>query len=84
MLEILAACERSTPTVVADGYRSYARLKVALTDAIVATLTPIQGRYAELVADPTVLAGIRRRGAQKARDRAQRTVERAKEAIGLA
>ena len=46
-------------------------------------ITPIQERYAELMADPGHLDRVRRDGAERARDRAARTVGRAKQAIGL-
>ena len=84
LLEILAACQRDDPAITALRLRSYAELKEALSAAIVDTLAPIQRRYAELVADPGYLGAVRRRGAERVRDRAERTVARAKHAIGLA
>jgi tryptophanyl-tRNA synthetase len=84
LLEILAACERDQPDVTALRFASYGELKQALTEAVIDTLAPVQRRYAELVADRTYLDGVRRRGAEQARDRAQQTVHRAKHAIGLA
>jgi tryptophanyl-tRNA synthetase len=84
LLEILAACERAEPEAVARRYESYAQLKEALADALVATLAPIQRRYADLMADQSCLEGVRREGAEAARQRASRTVQRAKQAIGLA
>jgi tryptophanyl-tRNA synthetase len=83
LLEILAACERTEPAVVSERYGSYAELEEALTEAIVQTLAPVQRRYAELVADRSMIDDIRQQGAQAARDRAGRTVSRAKRAIGL-
>ena len=83
LLEILAACERDQPDVVALRFDSYARLKEALVDAIVDVLRPIQGRYRGIVAERGLLEDIRRDGAERARDRAARTVARAKAAIGL-
>ena len=84
LLEILAACERDQPDVTALRFASYGELKEALTEAIVDTLAPVQRRYAELMADRTYLDEVRRRGAERARDRAQQTVQRSKHAIGLA
>ena len=47
LLDILEACGGS-----ADGIDTYGALKRAVTDAVVATLEPIQKRYADLAADP--------------------------------
>src|SRR5262245_19945819 len=83
LLEILAACERDQPDVVALRFGSYAELKEAVSASIVDMLRPVRERYAELVADPSHLATVRRDGAERARDRAAATVHRAKRAIGL-
>ena len=83
LLEILAACERDQPDVVALRFTSYAELKEAVADSIVDTLRPVRERYAQLVADPSHLAAVRRDGTERARDRAAATVYRAKQAIGL-
>ena len=84
LLEILAACEREQPDITALRFASYGELKEALTEALVDTLAPLQRRFAELVADRTYLDEVRRAGAERASDRAQQTVQRAKHAIGLA
>ena len=83
LLEILAGCERDQPDVVALRFASYAELKEAVAESIVDTLRPVRERYAQLVADPSELAAVRRTGAERARDRAAATVHRAKHAIGL-
>jgi tryptophanyl-tRNA synthetase len=83
LLEILAACERDQPDAVALRFASYAELKEAVSDSIVDTLRPVRERYAQLVADPSHLAAVRRAGTERARDRAAATVHRAKHAIGL-
>jgi tryptophanyl-tRNA synthetase len=83
LLEILAACERDQPDVAALRFDTYAELKDAVAQTIVDTLAPVQERYAQLIADPGYLESVRRDGAQRARDRAARTVHRAKRAIGL-
>jgi tryptophanyl-tRNA synthetase len=84
LLEILAACERDEPDLAALRFTSYSDLKEAVTAAIVDTLAPLQRRYAELLADRGYVDDVRRRGAERVRDRAQQTVQRAKHAIGLA
>jgi len=83
LLEILAACERDDPSITALRFDTYADLKEALTQTIVDTLSPIQHRFGELMADSRHLDEVRRDGAERARDRASQTVRRAKYAIGL-
>ncbi len=83
LLEILAACEGAQPAVVASRFRSYADLKEAVSEAIVDILRPVRHRYDEIVAEKDFLDTVRRRGAERARERAARTVRRAKYAIGL-
>jgi len=83
LLEILAACDRDQPDAVALRFDTYAELKEALAQTIVETLHPIQQRYAELSAEKHYLDQVRADGAARARDRAARTVRRAKQAIGL-
>ena len=83
LLEVLAGCVGDSPSTLAGLFASYAELKAAVADSVVATVRPIQERYADLAADPAVLDCILREGAERARDRASRTVERAREAIGL-
>lgn len=83
LLEVLAGCVGDSPSTLAGLFTSYAELKTAVADSVVATLRPIQERYADLAADAAVLDGILREGAERARDLASRTVARAREAIGL-
>ena len=54
-----------------------------MADALVAELEPIQARYAELRQDTTQLSAVLRQGAEAATARAQPTLRRAREAIGL-
>jgi tryptophanyl-tRNA synthetase len=83
LLEILASCERDQPELAALRFNTYAELKAAVAQTIVDVLAPIQERYSRLLADPGHLESVRRDGAERARDRAARTVHRAKRAIGL-
>jgi tryptophanyl-tRNA synthetase len=83
LLEILAAIERGQPDAMASRFTSYAELKGAVEQSIVDTLRPAQERYGQLIAEPGYLESVRLDGAQQARDRAARTVHRAKRAIGL-
>jgi len=84
LVEILAACERADREATAARFTGHAELKEALAEAIVDTLAPVQRRHAELIADRTGLDRLRREGAERVRERASRTVARARRAIGLA
>src|SRR4051794_8504284 len=78
LLDILAACGGPE-----QAFGSYGDLKSAVTDAVVATLEPIQERYRELSADPAHVRGILAAGAERVTKRTADTVSRAKRAIGL-
>jgi tryptophanyl-tRNA synthetase len=78
LLDILAACGGPE-----SAFGSYGELKSAVTDAVVATLGPIQDRYRELSADPAHVRGILAAGAERVAKRTADTVSRAKRAIGL-
>ena len=79
LLEILTACTASPPT----GFTSYGALKRAVTEAVEATLAPIQARYAELLTDPGHVDAVLADGKARVRETAQATVQRARQAIGL-
>ena len=81
LLEILSACTGTAPDDT--GFDSYADLKAAVTDAVVATVAPIQVRYAELAADPRRLRATLKDAATRARVRASATVTRTRTALGL-
>jgi tryptophanyl-tRNA synthetase len=83
LLELLAACSGDEPAALAGLFRSYAELKGAVADAVIATLRPIQARHADLRADPGYLDEVLATGAARARERTAATVRRAREAIGL-
>jgi tryptophanyl-tRNA synthetase len=83
LLEILAACAGDSPAALAPLFTSYAELKSAVADAVVATLRPVQERYADLAADPTIVRDALAAGAARARERAAATLARARLALGL-
>lgn len=78
LLEILEACGGS-----AAGVTTYGALKRAVTDAVVAELTPLQQRYAELAADPAYVAEVYRDGAERCREVTAPVLAAATEAMGL-
>jgi tryptophanyl-tRNA synthetase len=83
LLTILAACTGTIPEQAAAGLGSYRDLKEAVAEAIVAVLTPLQERYADLSADPAALTAMAREGAARAQELAAPYLTRAQQAIGL-
>ena len=83
LLEINAAITGRSPADVAEDYEQYGALKVDTGEAVVATLEPIRTRYLGLLDDRGELARLLRVGADKAREVATATLDRAQRAIGM-
>ena len=83
LLEILAACTGRTPQDLAGAYSQYGPLKNDAGEAVVELLRPIQQRRNELLGDRAELSRLLRVGADKARQVAARTLERAYNNVGL-
>jgi tryptophanyl-tRNA synthetase len=83
LLAILGAVTGRDPVDLADSYTQYGPLKADTAEAVVELLRPIQGRFAELAADPAGTAAILAKGAEKAQSVAGPTLARAKAALGL-
>ena len=66
-----------------DG-QGYGALKKALLGEVLATLSPLQARYREIMTDRAGLEAILSRSADRARDTAAMTMQRVREATGLA
>jgi tryptophanyl-tRNA synthetase len=78
LLDILEACGGSVA-----GIDTYGALKRAVTDAVVATLEPIQKRYADLVRDPVHVTQVFAAGAARCREVTAPVLAAATTAIGL-
>ena len=63
--------------------QGFGTFKPALADAIIALLTPIRRRFAEMCADPATLDGQLVAGAERARALGAPTLRAAQEAMGL-
>lgn len=63
--------------------KGYAEFKAALAEVIIEGLRPLQNRYHQLMADPAELDRILAAGATSAAERADRTLTKAKRAMGL-
>ncbi len=66
-----------------DG-RGYGTLKKALLGEVLETLQPLQTRFAEIIGDRAGLEAILSKSADRARDTAAVTMQRVREATGLA
>ncbi len=78
LLDILEACGGS-----ADGIATYGALKAAVTEAVVATLAPLQKAYAELAADPAYVDAVFADGSARCREVTASVVADATAAMGL-
>jgi tryptophanyl-tRNA synthetase len=86
LVEILAAVRGIDPGAVEDelaGARGYGDLKVAVAEAVIEQLAPIQARYRELRADEDALEEILAAGAGAARAIASRTLADVHAAMGV-
>jgi len=83
LAELLGALTGRTAHDAVADLRGGAALKAAVADALVATLSPIQARYAELAADPGAVLDRLREGAHRVAGEARQTVAAARSAIGL-
>lgn len=83
LLSILGASTGRSPVEAATGIESYGDLKTTTADAVVEMLRPIQARYRELAGDPAETGRLLALGADKARQVASATLDRARENVGL-
>lgn len=86
LLLLAGLCLDQTPEAVADqvGSGGSGALKALVTDALVAHLAPLRARRAELAADPGVVERVLRDGTDRARALADETLDRVREAMGMA
>ena len=83
LLELLAAATGESPDVAAGRYRDYGSLKRDVTEALVALLRPVQERHAVIAADPGQVTDVLAKGADRARQVASSTLDRAMRAAGF-
>jgi tryptophanyl-tRNA synthetase len=83
LLSILAACTGENPEQLAGRYSQYGPLKADTAAAVVELLRPIQERYADIQADPGTVDRILKAGAEKAAARAEVTMVKVRDAVGL-
>ena len=84
LMTILASCSNQSLKDIETKYQGvgYGQFKQDVADAVVETMKPIQERYADII-DSAELDEILDRGAEKASLVANKTLAKAKKAIGL-
>jgi tryptophanyl-tRNA synthetase len=86
LIDILASVRGVSPDAVErelEGARGYGDLKVAVGEAVVEALAPLQERYREIRADERGLEDTLAAGAEKARAIAASTLADARDAMGV-
>ncbi len=85
LLELMSsACGRSVEDLVEHFKGSmYGAFKSEVGEAVVAMLEPVQKRYQKIRADESYMKEIFKTGAQKAQERAHKTLKRAMDKVGF-
>lgn len=85
LLNILASTQGESIESLEERYRGvgYGSLKSDVAEAVITLLNPIQRRYTEVRSDRERLIDILRAGVEKARAKAQITLNSARDALGL-
>lgn len=85
LVQIFAALEGKETADIVASYegKGYAQFKGDLADCLVAKLTPLQTRYTAIRQDQNILQQAMQRGAEKAREQAAKTLQKAYQAVGL-
>lgn len=85
LLTILSVLKNETmdETVASLHGLGYGALKEAVTEAVIAELSPIQAKYNEIIADKDGLAAILKRNAERAHYLAQKTMRKVYKKVGL-
>ena len=85
LLTIYCACTGLSMEEAVKSFEGcgYGKLKVAVADAVIAEIEPVQEEYKRILADEAYLNSVLEKGAMQARERAQQTLDLAFERIGL-
>lgn len=86
LIQIQCALGGETAEQVVARYvgKMYGHLKVETADLIIATMGPIRDEAERLLADRAELDRLLKRGAEKARERATRTLDKVRATVGFA
>lgn len=86
LLTILASCTGKKPEKLVEEFvgKQYGHLKIATGEAVIEKLRPIREKTTELLADRGELDRLIRSNAERARERAQKTIRTLYDRIGFA
>lgn len=82
LMVILSLCSGQSLDEISAGYDGYGAFKKDVAAAVVATLEPIQRRFAEL-SEPGVIEAILAKGADRAEAKATQTLKALQQRLGL-
>lgn len=85
LLDMFAAVTGREGADIESGFRGkgYAEFKMALADAVIAFLQPLQKRYADFAADPAEIQRVLERGAGVATEQAALTLGMVRSRLGI-
>ena len=85
LLTIYCACTGKTMDEAVKDFEGcgYGKLKAAVAEAVIAELEPMQNEYRRIMEDRAYLDGVLESGAEKAREKAQQTLDLAYTRVGL-
>lgn len=85
LIDIYAACTGKTPQEVEKEFdgKGYGDFKMAVGEAVIAQLAPMQARYQEIIGEKTYLDGIMKENAEKAAYFANKTLRKVQKKIGF-
>ena len=85
LLTIYCACTGKTMDEAVADFEGcgYGKLKVAVAEAVIAELEPVQKEYNRILEDKAYLDSVLKSGAEKAGERAQKTLDLAFTRVGL-
>lgn len=85
LIDIQSAITEKTPEAIVASYagKQYGHLKLETAEIISNSLAPIRGRTQELLADRAYLDTILKQGAERAREKARKTLSQVYDRIGF-
>ena len=85
LMTIYSCCTGKTFEEIEEEFKGkgYGDFKVAVAEAVIAELAPIQARYKELISDKKYLEECMRKGAEMATRISQRTLNKVMKKIGF-
>lgn len=85
LITIYSVLSGESPDQIVQKYdgKMYGHLKVDLADLVCETLRPVQDEYQKIISDKAYLEALLNKGAEKARERASKTLKLVYETVGL-